>query len=328
MEDNRFSTPILFIIFNRPNTARAVFEEIRKIRPRQLFVAADGPRPFRADDIEKCQQTKDILKGIDWDCELKTFFRESNVGCGLNVAESISWFFSYVDKGIIMEDDIIPHPEFFPFCTQMLERYENDESVSAINGFYGENLPCTDNSYFFRTDFSGWGWATWKRVWDKFDFFLRDYSLQELKKALHRNHFCRKECFDKIDQYLLTRKGKADSWDWQFRLYLLKWNSFVLTPNLNMVKCIGYGDDSTHFKGRTAPTHAVHPIFPLRHPEKVECAAQKNDSRRYLVAVKFPGMKHCVFLKKNFIWWVWRWFRRNFVIRPLYSPSVHKKFTA
>ncbi|MBD5396553.1 nucleotide-diphospho-sugar transferase [bacterium] len=324
MEDSHFSTPILFIIFNRPDTARAVFEEIRKIRPKRLFVAADGPRPSRPDDIEKCQRTKEILKGIDWDCELKTFFRESNVGCGLNVAESISWFFSHVDKGIIMEDDIIPHPEFFPFCTQMLERYENDESVAAINGFYGENIPYTEDSYFFRTDFSGWGWATWKRVWDKFDFFLRDYSRQDLKNAMRRIHAERKEWLNKKDQYLLTRQGKADSWDWQFRLYLLKWNSFVLTPRLNMVKCIGYGDDSSHFKGQKAPKHIVYPIFPLRHPEKVECITPAYNSRRYTVAVRLPGSRHSFMMKKNFIWWTWRWFRRNFIASTLYSPTDNR----
>ena len=318
MEDSRFSTPILFIIFNRPDKTQAVFDEIRKLKPQKLFVAADGPRPSRPDDIVNCQRSKDILKGIDWECELKTFFRDSNVGCGLNVAESISWFFSHVDKGIIMEDDIIPHPDFFPFCTQMLERYENDERVAAICGSYSENIPHTEDSYFFRNGFSSWGWATWKRVWDKFDFFLRDYSKQDLKDAFRRTHAGRIERLQKKDQYLLTRTGKADSWDWQFRLYLLKWNSLVIMPRLNAVKCIGYGDDSSHFKGRTAPEHSVHPIFPLRHPEKIEEVIFPYDPKRYVVAVRFPGMRRCVMLKMNFIWWTWRWFRRNFVARTLY----------
>lgn len=315
-----FSTPILFIIFNRPDTARAVFNEIRKIRPQKLFVAADGPRASRPDDIKNCQLSKDILNSIDWDCELKTFFREHNVGCGLNVAESISWFFSHVDKGIILEDDIIPHPEFFPFCTQMLERYEKDERVAAINGFYAKNIPYTEDSYFFQHSFSGWGWATWKRVWDKFDFFLRDYTKQDFKQAMRYAQLGRTARRDKKDQYLLTRKGKADSWDWQFRLYLLKWKSFVLTPRLNMVKCIGYSDTSTHFKGRKAPEFIVSGIFPLRHPEKVQWLPQADQVKDYTVFVKLPGFRNRIMLRQNFIWWTWRWFRRNFVARTLYQP--------
>lgn len=107
------STPVLFIVFNRVQTTQQVFDRIKQVQPKYLFVAADGPRPDKPDDIQKCADTRKIIEQIDWDCELKTLFREENRGCGYGPAEAITWFFEHVEYGIILEDDCLPSLSFF-----------------------------------------------------------------------------------------------------------------------------------------------------------------------------------------------------------------------
>ena len=131
---NGYNTPILFIIFNRKSTAERVFAKIREIKPKRLYVVADGPRANRPDDIEKCKQTRQIIDNVDWDCELKTLFRENNVGCGKGVSGAIDWFFSNEEKGIILEDDVLPNNDFFVFCEDLLERYKDVDKVKSISG--------------------------------------------------------------------------------------------------------------------------------------------------------------------------------------------------
>ena len=159
-----FNTPILFIIFNRPDTAKKVFKKIQKIEPKQLFIAADGPRKNKPEDVELCKQTREILNGINWDCELITLLREENVGCKKGPADAISWFFEHVEEGIILEDDCLPSDSFFPFCEELLEKYRYDTRIMHIGGSI--QLPDYENpdSYYFSRLSHVWGWATWKRA--------------------------------------------------------------------------------------------------------------------------------------------------------------------
>ena len=150
-----FNTPILFLIFNRPDTTQIVFEEIKKQKPKYLFVAADGVRSHIIEDMEKCKDTRNlVLKGIDWDCEVKTLFRDENLGCGVAVSEAITWFFENVEQGIILEDDCLPHPSFFGYCETLLEKYNDNENVYVISGDNFQNGKQTGNaSYFFSNYF-------------------------------------------------------------------------------------------------------------------------------------------------------------------------------
>ena len=130
------NTPILFLVFNRPDTTQRVFAQIRKIQPKQLFIAADGARKGKEGEQERVAQVRKlILEGIDWDCEVKTLFRDENLGCGKAVSEGITWFFKNVEQGIILEDDTLPDLSFFPFCEELLERYKDDERVAMISGY-------------------------------------------------------------------------------------------------------------------------------------------------------------------------------------------------
>ncbi len=269
--EHQFTKPILFILFNREETTAKVFERIRAAQPRQLFIAADGPRPGVPGDIEKCMETRDIIKKVDWDCEVKTLFRESNVGCKLGVPSAIDWFFDHVDDGIILEDDCMPHESFFSFCQELLDRYREDTRVFQIGGnnFCFPNIDA-DYSYFFTKYVSIWGWATWKRAWQHFDINMNLY----------------KECCD--DDGLLdavstnpagvktgkkvfgdTYSGAINAWGFAWAFTCMIQNGLTILPKQNLVSNIGFSDDATHTKNNQSPfnnlpTHAT--SFPLKHP--------------------------------------------------------------
>ena len=131
MEQGEFETPVLFLIFNRPDLSQQVFERIREIKPKQLFVAADGPRATHPDDAQKCADARRVtLNIIDWECEVKTLFRDENLGCGLAVSQAITWFFEQVEMGIILEDDCYPDLSFFRFCEKLLDYYKRHSITS------------------------------------------------------------------------------------------------------------------------------------------------------------------------------------------------------
>jgi hypothetical protein len=164
------NTPVLFLIFNRPNTTEQVFEAIAKAKPRCLFVAADGPRTDKEGEAEKCQAVRDIIKRVDWDCEVKTLFREQNLGCKEAVSSAITWFFEQVEEGIILEDDCLPSDSFFSFCAELLEKYRDDKRIMMISGDnFQDGIQRGDASYYFSSVPWIWGWATWRRAWRLYD---------------------------------------------------------------------------------------------------------------------------------------------------------------
>jgi hypothetical protein len=250
-------TPVLLIIFNRPHTTRRVLEVIRQAQPRQLFVAADGPRADHPDDEEKCRSARAVVdEMVDWPCDLHTNYAEENMGCGPRPATAITWFFEHVEQGIILEDDCVPHPTFFRFCEELLEYYKDNERVMHISGDnfqYGRKRG--NASYYFSTFTHTWGWATWRRAWQFYDF--------ELAPLEARNHI----------------------WDHQWLKSVKRHNGVAVLPNVNLVSNIGFGADATHSFTRSAPASIpTVPIdFPLLHPNRIEVdrAADNHTSRVY-----------------------------------------------
>jgi GT2 family glycosyltransferase len=158
------NTAILFLIFNRPDTTRRVMEAIRKARPTRLYVAADGPRPHRVEEVAHCEETKRIATAIDWPCDVKTLFRGNNLGCRRAVSEAIDWFFEHEEQGIILEDDCLPDQSFFPFVEEMLERYRWEESIFTIAGVhFHRQAHQPEHSYFF-SRYNRTGGASWRRT--------------------------------------------------------------------------------------------------------------------------------------------------------------------
>jgi len=286
-----FNTPILFIIFNRPNQSKISFERIRSIQPKYLFIAADGPRIGNMNDELKCIEVQEsILAMIDWDCEVKTLFRKENLGCGLGPASAISWFFSHVEQGIILEDDCLMDISFFQYCEDLLNYYKNDDKVMHIGAQSFLKSIGDDQYYFSNTPFI-WGWATWKRAWEKFDFSISDWNIQKNNPNFKINkmnkavvNFWEKKfnlIYFKInDDSSVDRSDNI--WDYQWTYCLFKNNGLAIFPNKNLVSNIGFGPDATH-TFETNSKDVNRETFPIRFPIKFKKGYKKLRKANYFM---------------------------------------------
>jgi hypothetical protein len=272
-------TPILFLVFNRPSTTKIVFEAIRKARPSKLYVAADGPRYDKAGEADKCEEVRAIVQNIDWECELKTLFRNENFGCGKGVSNGITWFFENEPEGIILEDDCLPHPTFFQYCSELLEKYRHDSRVMEISGnnLRPEDYGADDYSYSF-SNFNGiWGWASWRRAWNLYDFEMKEYKHVQRMKLLVYNSIFEKDYFNWV--FERTFLFPHITWDYQWEFVKRINSGLTIVPQKNLVVNLGFGEGATSTVG-TGPgsdlkSHALN--FPLNHPP-VMMADVKGDS--------------------------------------------------
>lgn len=269
-------TAVLFLVFNRPEMTSKVFEAIRQARPERLFVAADGPREHKPGEAEKCRQVRQIATAVDWNCEVMTLFREENLGCGPAVAEAITWFFSHVEEGVILEDDCLPSQDFFRFCSVLLEYYRTDTRIMQIGGnnLLPEEYRDREYSYFFSNHNYIWGWATWRRAWNLFTYDMKYYDEVTLKRY-HDKYF---QSFDEQDyfEYVFDRTylGVDDptSWDYQWQFSRMLHAGLTIVPSSNLVLNRGYGSDATHTVNENGLISGLklEPMeFPLKHPEFV-----------------------------------------------------------
>jgi len=264
------STPILFLIFNRPQCTRKVFEEIRKNRPKRLYISADGPRCGVSSDAENCRLARQIATEVDWDCTVKTFFREENMGCGRAVQSGISWFFEHEEAGIILEDDCLPDATFFEFCGEMLRKYADDERIMHISGHNPAPNACQNwaASYMYSKFSFVWGWATWRRAWRCYD---NSFSNLERCWDTIKNNLVGDEtaCRYLLDKFQRTRDGELDTWDYAWFYSILTEGGWCVNAASSLVENIGFDQTATH-TNRTYfrhPTKATSLKFPLRHPE-------------------------------------------------------------
>lgn len=286
-----FSTPILFLIFNRPDTTEKVFNEIRKQKPKYLFVAADGPRVDKPDDAEKCRKSRElVMNGIDWDCKFKTLFREKNLGCGLAVSSAITWFFEQVEEGIILEDDTLPDLSFFQFCKNLLEKYRHEDRIKMISGNnFQRGKWRGDGSYYFSKITHSWGWATWKRAWREYDFDLSSIDDRIFEDILKKNiEFAPFHDYWRNVYYQL-RNGSYDTWDYQFLFSMWLYNGICIVPNKNLVTNIGFGNNATHTINTEdqAASLPLEQLDKIQHPVSIEIDKR---AEKYLYN-KFIGKK-------------------------------------
>lgn len=299
----RFNTPILFIIFNRQGSTEKVFNEIKKQRPKYLYIAGDGPRENHPQDKENCRKTREIINQIDWNCKLKTLFREENLGCGKAVSGAINWFFKNVDKGIILEDDCLPHLDFFSYCEELLNKYEDNNQIKLITGDNFQNgIKRGEASYYFSAYTHIWGWASWKRTWDEYDFTLDSISKKEFKKSLKDYSFSWSQRMVWLDKFVLMRKNKIDTWDYQLSFCIWKNKGINIIPNVNLISNIGFGENSTHTKDIKNPLANIptNNILPLSYPKKI---LMDKDADNYT---------NNKFYRKNLIQLVYRCLKRSF----------------
>jgi hypothetical protein len=243
-----FKTPVLFLIFNRLDTTEQVFTKIREIKPIYFYVAADGPRNNKNGEKEKCEKVKKFVsENIDWECEVKTLFREQNLGCGKAVSSAITWFFENVKEGIILEDDCLPDLSFFRFCEELLEKYRNNEKIISICGT--NVLPdfSDGHSYIFSLYGGNWGWASWRRSWTFFNYEMYSWSNIENQKIVRKNLKSENEFLGikKLFDYMIL-ENRLDIWDFQWFYARLLNNKLTILPTKNLVKNIGFGISATH----------------------------------------------------------------------------------
>lgn len=243
-----FNVPILFLVFNRPETTGQVFQRIKEMQPATLFIAADGPRAGKEGENEKCDEVRNIiLKGIDWPCEVKTLFRDSNLGCGNAVSGAITWFFENVEEGIILEDDTLPDPSFFDFCKTLLEKYRNNDKIKMIGGNNFQNGKWRgDGSYYFSAYSHIWGWASWRRAWKEYDFTLSNLDEVKISNILDQYFSDKKIRNHWLEIFHQLRSGKFDTWDLQLLYCILEKGGKTIIPNVNLVSNIGFGMGATH----------------------------------------------------------------------------------
>jgi hypothetical protein len=271
MTDFQLTTPVAFLIFNRPDTTARVFEAIRQAKPPKLLVVADGPRPDRPDDVEKCKAARAIIDGVDWDCEVLTNYSDVNLGCKSRVSSGLNWVFEIVEEVIILEDDCLPHSTFFRFCEELLDYYRHDERIMVISGDnFQFGRKCTDyNSYYFSRYPHCWGWATWRRAWKYFNFDMKLWPIirdGEWLKSISHNSKDRRY-WTKIFQSSYDNKVKSWAYCWTFACWIQ--NGLTILPNVNLVSNIGFGEGATHTsssKSKVANLPVEEMIFPLKHP--------------------------------------------------------------
>jgi hypothetical protein len=269
---------VAFLVFNRPHTTERVFEAIRQARPKQLLVVADGPRSDRPDDVEKCAAVRKIVEKVDWPCEVKRNYAETNMGCKRRVSSGLDWVFSEVEEAIILEDDCLPTPSFFPFCEELLERYRHDTRIMHISGDNFQNgISRTLYTYYFSHFAHIWGWATWRRAWKHYDLEMKMWS--KVKMLGFQQYM-----FDSVSESEYWRQifdaasnGKIDTWDyaWNFTCFV---NGLSICPNVNLVSNIGFADDGTHCSAGSPLANLpvfdtgkiTHPLFVIRHREADE----------------------------------------------------------
>ncbi|MFD2515638.1 class I SAM-dependent methyltransferase [Pontibacter locisalis] len=242
-----FDTPVLFLIFNRPDLTRQVFAKIREAKPKVLFVAADGPRFDKEGEAENCNLARKIATDIDWDCKVETLFRDVNLGCGRAVSEAISWFFNNVEQGIILEDDCLPTPSFFTFCDLMLNKFKDDKRIMMVSGFNHLGNWKTENAdYFFSQLGSIWGWATWKRAWNLNMDSKSDWETALKQEVLKNIMWTDAQAFHRENVTDLTFRGVIDTWDYKWTFYRLANSGLSILPSKNLIINIGFGEDATH----------------------------------------------------------------------------------
>lgn len=269
------------MIFNRPDLTRAVFKAIAAARPEQLFVIADGPRN-RGENL-LCQETRSVVNSIDWDCRIFKNYSENNLGCGKRVVSGLNWVFSQVEEAIVLEDDCVPAPSFFGFCEALLERYRSEPRIMQIAGHnFQRGIQRTPYSYYFSKYPHLWGWATWKRAWQRYDFEMKgwpDFKCSEAFKSLSGSFWERRFWTRLLDRYYFKRK--PDTWDYPWLLACWAANGLSVIPERNLVSNIGFGINATHAQFETFyANYPTKDLWEIKHPPAI-VRNQKADIYTY-----------------------------------------------
>jgi hypothetical protein len=262
------STPVVFLIFNRPDLTEQVFAAIRQARTSRLLLVADGPRPDRPGEADKCAATRALVEKVNWPCDVIKNYSDSNLGCRQRVASGLTWAFEQVEEAIVLEDDCLPHPSFFQYCADLLNRFRNDQRILSITGDnFQQGHWRGPGSYYFSRYQHCWGWATWRSAWRYFDLSFSLWPALRDSGALHNI------CPDGGEHdfwhgiFEAMHAGKINTWDFAWHFAGVANNKVSIHPNVNLISNIGFRSDATHTLD-TSPNAELETsdIGPLRHP--------------------------------------------------------------
>lgn len=283
-----FQTPVAIFIFNRPHCTEQLIKALATVRPCKLFVVADGPR--NTSDTVSCEQTRDIIDQIDWPCTILKRYSKENIGCRESIPNGLNWVFDQVETCIILEDDCIPQPSFFPFCEELLSLYKNDERIMTIGGHRSDGPnECEKESYYFSKYPSVWGWATWKKKWAKFDLNMDQWNalkdsnwLSTILPNVKAIEYW-KRIFDKM-------KNGMNTWDYALAYSCWLHHGLSIRSKVNMISNVGFGEDATHTRQPELKGVYANPIdikFPLIHPNLIRIDEAADDRIEW---INFSGM--------------------------------------
>jgi hypothetical protein len=283
-------TAVLFLVFNRPDTTAQVFEAIRQAKPPRLYVAADGPRRNREGESERVSKVREIATSVDWPCEVRTLFREENLGCKYAVSGGVTWFFEQEEQGIILEDDCLPSQSFFWFCEDLLTKYKENSNIWHVSGATLFDNTESDYTYHFSAYPGIWGWATWSNRWAFYDLNLSNYDKNDVIKKISKAYNISINYWSSL--LLKIKKREIDAWSYHWLFSIWYNNGLSITPNVNMISNIGFSADATHTQDISSNLSNVpkKDIVGMRHP--VEIAIEKKID---------AYLKNKYFSKKSFI---------------------------
>jgi hypothetical protein len=284
------TTPVAFIIFNRPDVTERVFQAIRQAQPKKLLVIADGPRADRPGEAEKCAVTRAIIDKVDWDCEVLTNYSKDNLGCGVRIYTGLDWVYSQVEEAIILEDDCLPSESFFEYCQTLLNHYRDDERVMQIGGNNFQNgIERTPYSYYFSRYNHSWGWASWRRAWGKFNFHIKTW------KEFYDSNMMSSILEDPIEREYwsvifneIAAVPDLSVWDYQWTYACWSNHGLSIIPQKNLVSNLGFNESSTHTSNTSSPlaNMQVDNIWEIKHPPFV---ARCQEADKYTFDEVFGG---------------------------------------
>jgi hypothetical protein len=313
-------TPVVFLIFRRPDLTAHIFEAIRQVEPTTLLVVADGPSTEA--ESELCQKARAVTEKVDWTCKVLRDYSDTHLGCRNRVSTGLTWAFEQVEEAIILEDDCLPNADFFTFCTKLLEVYRHDNQIFSICGSnFQEGIKRGSGSFYFSRYTDPWGWATWRRSWRLYNDDLKGWP--NFKDS---NQF--KSIFKVPGEYTywtqifdeLYYKNIPDSWfyRWLFSCWVL--GSIAIFPNVCLVSNIG---------GRLDGTNCLYPsrfsnlplegLVDLEYPKQIE---PDENADEYLFLFRYEGKQFFERQRYGALYpWLLRY--RSFKSNPL--QYIYKK---
>lgn len=316
-----FNVPILFQIFNRLDTSLKVFDEIKKVKPANLYIVQDAPRKS-LDEEGRCLVVRNtILSQIDWECNLITLFRDENMGPGAGTADAIIWFFKQVEYGIVLEHDCLPHTDFFYYCSTLLEKYKYEDKIMLITGSnYQNGRVFGQGSYYLGASAQIWGWAGWRRTFDNYEYNIDKYDKEIVFKDITATFKGRDEQDYYKEIYDLIKNRKIDTWDYQLMFTIWHQNALIVIPNRNLISNIGFGPQAINctIVDSLLANSKIFSILPLKHISKIKrnYKSDRNYFRNYLIC--YPTIVRLLlgFIIKytpSFIHKSYKYFKKNII---------------